>query len=164
MPPPKQQPGKSKQDYGTPDRFLEAVKRRLGIQSFAVDFAADRVNAKAPHYFTAESDALRDGCLWEQYTTHGWGWCNPPFADLAPWMKKADECKWFGGKVAMLVPASVGANWYRDYVYQSALVLALNGRLAFMPDKPNWLYPKDCILALYHRDIEPGFKVWDWRA
>jgi phage N-6-adenine-methyltransferase len=161
MPVPKQKPGNSKQDYGTPDNFIQAVKRRLGISRFAVDFAADASNAKAPHYFTRESDGLAQE--WAKFTAHGWGWCNPEFANIEPWAKKAAECRSNGGKVAFLVPASVGSNWFANYVDGYALVLALNGRLAFMPDRPTWLYPKDCILALYHRDIEPGFKVWDWR-
>jgi hypothetical protein len=42
-------------------------------------------------------------------------------------------------------------------------VLLLNGRLAFMPDKPAWLYPKDCILCLYGPFVEPGYEVWNWR-
>ena len=66
-----------------------------------------------------------------------------------------------------LLPASVGANWFRDWVMCEAdEVLFLNGRLAFMPERPTWLYPKDCMLVLYRdcpRRSLTGFDVWDWR-
>jgi hypothetical protein len=42
---PRQKPHRSKQDYCTPDDFLRAVTRLLGIQAFAFDLAADATNA-----------------------------------------------------------------------------------------------------------------------
>jgi hypothetical protein len=64
----------------------------------------------------------------------------------------------------MLVPAAIGSNWFRDHVDGRALVLALNGRLAFIEGKPDDLYPKDCILALYSPFVASGFEVWSWRS
>jgi phage N-6-adenine-methyltransferase len=159
---PEQKPGRSKQDYATPDAFIRAVKARLGIIDFMHDFAADVTNAKAVNYFDEARDALRVS-QWEAHCGSGWGWLNPPFASIGPWAKRCLQTKEAGGQIALLVPAGVGANWFRDYVDGHALVLLLNGRLAFMPDKPNWLYPKDCILALYSMSIPAGYEVWNWR-
>jgi hypothetical protein len=87
-----------------------------------------------------------------------------------------------GGHVAFLTPLS-SADWCKDHVYGKALILALNGRLCFIP---NWaktidpstlkkgkgparcyaappLYPKDCMLSLFSPEITPGFEVWNWR-
>jgi phage N-6-adenine-methyltransferase len=155
---PAQKPGRSKQDYATPRPFLAAVKRRLGIQSFEMDLAADSTNAVCPRYLTEEMDALATPWrgLWM-----GWAWLNPPFADIGPWARKCAETGSRRQPIAFLVPAAVGANWFRDFVDGRALVLFLNGRLKFMPDKPTWLYPKDCILALY--GLPPGYEVWNWR-
>jgi phage N-6-adenine-methyltransferase len=161
MAPPPQKPHRSKQDYCTPRPFLHAVERRLGITAWAFDIAADETNhvGDAQHYWSEQEDALhRD---WLSLPRKGWSWLNPPFADIRPW---AYRCALYGNaprKIALLVPASVGSDWYRDYVDRRALVLALNGRLAFMPDQPRWLYPKDCVLALY--GVTPGFEVWNWR-
>lgn len=164
---PQQKPGRSKQDYATPKDFIAAVKTRLGIpahRQFAHDFAADRRNKQADTYYSAKDSAFNySPSEWRVRCAMGWGWLNPPFNDITPWANRASLCKYEGGQIAMLVPASVGSNWFRDHVYQEALVLALNGRLAFMPDKPTWLYPKDCILCLYSEAIAPGFEVWDWR-
>jgi hypothetical protein len=149
---------------------MQAARARLGITRFAHDFAADRDNHKAPTWFDKETDALsvprwelslqQNGC---PVSGKRWGWLNPEFAQISPWAERCKQTKAAGGSIAFLVPAGVGANWFRDHVDGHALVLALNGRLAFMPDKPKWLYPKDCILALYSPEIAPGFEVWTWR-
>lgn len=158
---PRQTPGQSKQDYCTPPAFLRAVKRRLGIQNFLCDFAADESNTVAPLFYDIEHDALAQPA-WEQYTEGGWGWLNPPFADIEPWAAKCKETYIAGGSIALLVPLS-SANWCRDFVYLHAYILALNGRLAFIPEQPRWLYPKDCMLCLFAPLIMPGFEVWNWR-
>ncbi len=148
---PVQKPGLSKQDYSTPDEFIAAVKSKLGIEEFCVDLAASQDNTKARMYFSERDNALVHP--WWQFTR--WAWLNPPFANIALWAKKCSES---GIKIAFLVPAAVGSNWFRDYVDGKALVLLLNGRLSFDGIAP---YPKDCILCLY--GAEPGYEVWDWR-
>lgn len=163
---PQQKPGRSKQDYGTPPDFIQAVERRFG--ALAVDLAARQDNKKAPRCVTPEDDSL----------SVNWGiifgrlncWLNPPFADIEPWAAKcAHHAPMFaerGGRILFLVPASVGANWYADHVHNKALVLGLQGRLCFDGKDP---YPKDCILAVFGRG-EPGFEnrvgfdVWRWRS
>lgn len=161
---PAQKPGRSKQTYGTPENFLVAVKRRLGIREFAFDFAADYENAKAPRHWGEEVNSLSQPAdEWVAKIGDGWGWLNPPFSEIGPWAQKCCEVKDADGQIAFLVPAGVGANWFRDHVDGHARVLLLNGRLAFMPDKPKWLYPKDCILCLYSPAVPPGYEVWTWR-
>lgn len=159
---PEQKPHRSKQNYATPENFIEATKRRLGIQAFAHDFAADASNTTAETFFDEARDALSVSD-WASYCRSGWGWLNPPFTAIRPWARKCAEAKAAGGSIALLVPAAVGSNWFRDHVDGQALVLLLNGRLAFMPDKPKWLYPKDTILALYSRNVRPGYEVWSWK-
>lgn len=165
MAPPRQKPHRSRQDYSTPDNFIKAVKQRLGIKEFAFDFAADPTNCKARDWWGIEDDALSQSPHeWAFRCGRGrWGFLNPEFAHIDPWARACYMTKQLRGQVAFLVPAAVGANWFRDWVHGKALVLALNGRLAFMPDKPKWLYPKDTMLCLYSPDIEPGFDIWEWR-
>lgn len=161
---PAQKPFRSKQDFGTPENFLVATRRRLGIAAFTFDFAADATNAKAPKWWGIEDDSLsKTPVEWAAATEGGWGWLNPEFAVIGPWASRCRETRLAGGSLAFLVPAGVGANWFRDHVDGHALVLMLNGRLAFMPDQPTWLYPKDCILCLYSPYVDPGYRVWDWR-
>lgn len=152
---PTQKPGKSRQDYQTPTDFLNAVRRRLGIQGFTVDLAATEENAVCDEYFTEAINALKQG-----WSFAGWCWLNPPFKRIDPWVQKAYQESRRGGRIAMLVPAGVGANWWRDWVHGKAFVLLLNGRLTFVGETAP--YPKDCVLLLYGPDIAPGYDVWQW--
>lgn len=154
---PQQKPGRSKQDYQTPPEFLRAVRNFLHISDFYRDLAASHENAVVRRYYTAQDNALlqpwdtpQDEC----------NWLNPPFAKIAPWVKKAYESRNVAQTV-VLVPAGVGSNWWRDWVDGKARVLLLNGRLTFVGEtKP---YPKDCCLLVYSSWLLPGYEVWSWR-
>lgn len=147
----KQQRGSS--NYSTPPELIIAIKGLLHIDEFAHDFAADATNTKAPTWFSEGTDALKVH-NWAAYCNSGWGWLNPPYKNIEPWAEKSSACSLSGGRIAMLVPASVGSGWFRDHVYRKALVIFLNGRV-----DP---YPKDCMLCLYD-DTRTGYSVWPWK-
>lgn len=159
---PLQKPGKSKQDHQTPPEFLNAVRHYLGIKDFAIDLAANDANHVTETYYTPEENALV--CDWADWCRDTWAWLNPPFADIAPWVEKAYTEARRGGKIAMLVPASVGANWWRDWVHEKTPVLFLNGRITFVGQAD--AYPKDCALILYQPPpvlpVRPHYDVWTW--
>lgn len=159
MPMSAQRPHRSKQDYATPQVFIEQAKWKIGIPSFHIDFAASAENTKAEIWISEAEDALSVDWDWSRLLDDQWGWLNPPFANIEPWARKCRETKDAGGHIAFLTPASVGSNWFRDHVHGHALVLALNGRLSFDGIAP---YPKDLVLSLY--GIKPGFDVWNWRV
>lgn len=164
---PKQKPGKSKQDYRTPVEFLTAVKRRLHINDFFIDLAADAENAVCERFISEEMDSLVAD--WPE-TQNSWAWLNPPYDDIEPWVAKAANACANGTQVAMLVPASVGANWWRGYVEPYAYQSFLNGRLCFIPDwreqgyKSPPLYPKDCALLLFTNWGFIGHEIWRWKV
>jgi phage N-6-adenine-methyltransferase len=161
---PAQKPGKSKQDYATPWEFIDAVEKRFGRMTF--DLAATGHNYRVrveylsfKHYFTPEIDSLAQD--WKKL--RGNLWLNPPYGHIDPWAKKCAETtpvttSICGRRIFFLVPASIGANWFADHVFQKARVIALQGRLSFDGVSP---YPKDCMLAVFGE--KPGFEVWDWR-
>lgn len=165
---PKQKPGQSKQTYGTPPDLLRAVRQRFGEVGW--DLACTSENCVVPNA-TCVSTAARQGFLHdtgvdalkeEWNRTKDWHWLNPPFADIAPWVKKADETanedQTF--RLLMLVPASIGSGWFRKHVLGNAFVLALEPRLTFVGETTP--YPKDCMLLVYAHDLS-GFDVWRWR-
>lgn len=161
---PKQKPGKSRQDYQTQPDFLQATKLHLGIHDFLIDLAADDSNHVTELYYTEAENALVSE--WADYCRFpGWGWLNPPFANIAPWVEKAYHEAQRGANVAMLVPAAVGSNWWRDWVHEKTPVLFINGRLQFVGTTE--VYPKDCALILYQPTllipIRPHYSVWNWR-
>lgn len=155
MKPPKQKPHRSKQDYGTPREFIRAVEVEFGALQW--DLAASTENRKAFRYFTEAQDSLMQewalGC-------NGLLWLNPPFSRIAPWAQKCSVEASRGAEILMLVPASVGSNWYRDYVHPFAKVLALSPRLTFEGCADP--YPKDLILCCYGFG-ETGLEPWQWK-
>lgn len=181
---PRQKPGKSETIVRTPPEFLAAAKAYLGVKQFDLDLAACADNAVSSCYFTIEQDALsldwfdwmRNGVFKlfhnkTERTRKAWCWLNPPYDDIGKWAEKCLLESMKGLRVAFLVPASVGSNWWRDFVHEQAQVEFLNGRILFLDKfgepicspktgKPT-PYPKDLALILYGN--EPGYDVWDWR-
>ncbi len=149
----------SKQDYGTPRNFLDAVVKEFG--SLDWDLAASVENKKAPQYFGPGSKIAENTLTTTLDGMTGNMWCNPPYANIGDWAKHFAETRLrSGANILFLVPASIGSNWFAKYVHGKALVLALNGRLTFEGcSKP---FPKDCILAVY--GYQPGFEVWKWNT
>lgn len=158
---PKQKPGKSKQNYRTPKEFLNAALRYVQATSWTFDFASDRSNHVASAYWTEKTDSLsKQSKEWAAHIGVGWGWLNPPYADIEPWVIKCALLNNRHRKIAFLVPASVGSNWYRDYIDQEpgVEVLFCSPRISFDGKAP---YPKDCMLVLFHGDNRPfTTKVW----
>lgn len=158
---PAQKPGASRQDYGTPTVFLDAVKKRLQIERFDIDLAASHLNTVADMYYDEQQNALVQP--WKM--GDGWNWLNPPFARIEPWVQRAyEQARDHNAHTAVLIPAGVGANWWRDWTHDKCEVLLLNGRLSFDGIAP---YPKDCALLLYHHDglywDRAFYDVWNWR-
>lgn len=152
---PAQKPGVSRQDYATPPSFLTATKRFLQISEFSIDLAAAAHNTAAKRFYSVADNALE-----QPWTSDGWAWLNPPFAQIGPWAARAWQQAQLGAQIAMLVPAGVGANWWRDYVHQKAWVLLLNGRITFVGE--TMPYVKDCCLLLYGPTVKAGYSVWSW--
>lgn len=148
--------GQSKQDYATPLDFIKVVEKRFGPIAF--DLAASAENHKGGGYFTKEMDSLQQH--WHELP--GLLWLNPPFDNIAPWAKKCAEESVRGANILLLVPASIGSNWFREHVYEYGRIIALNGRIHFDPEKPTWPYPKDCILVHYPSQ-SIALEIWRWK-
>jgi len=144
--------GKSKQNQETPWEFINAVEKRFGKITF--DLAADEHNHRHSSYFSEQDDSFAQA--WHKID--GLLWLNPPFRRIAPWVAKCASEKVLGAKIALLVPAAVGSNWFADHVHEKALVLPFRPRLSFDGKNP---YPKDLLLAVY--GLPPCFELWRWK-
>lgn len=161
---PRQKPGRSRQCYVTPVEFMQAVESRFGRIDF--DLAATRINAKAPHFYTAQQNALRYPWIasdrrCQSSRTHFW--LNPPYRHITPWVRRATEeqRRLSSGWFLVLLPASVGSNWFRKYVFNFASVYFLEGRICFNKRQP---YPKDCMLLQYRNPRKDLLiNIWDWK-
>lgn len=109
---------------------FDPLQDRFG---FTVDVAAAAHNAKCERYYDLAADGL----------SQDWGgevvWCNPPFSDLAPWIRKAwAECH--HATIVMLLPNNRAEQsfWqlmvepYRDRVGSPLRTENLPGRMRFI--------------------------------
>ena len=161
---PEQKPGRSVQEVGTPRAFLDAVETRFGELKW--DLAADETNHVTPDWSGPGSRRQPDslaGAWWA--LPAGLLWLNPPYGNIAPWAEKCSGWRFgdYGSsryqRIAFLVPASVGSNWFADHVDGKALVIFLRPRLTFVGHTQS--YPKDLILAIYGE--KPGYECWRWK-
>lgn len=167
-------------DIWTPQVFIEAVERKFG--KLTVDLAASAANTKAPIYIDETVDALEQG--WNPISWRGLAsipdgplyraagplcWLNPPFSNITPWTRKcAAEWK-LGVEILLLTPASVGANWYWDFVEPYAQVYSV-GRMVFDNcfnkdgERVTTAYPKDLLLSHYNPG-KHGNRMyrWNWK-
>ena len=149
----------SEQSVKTPANFMRAVKIMFG--NIVVDLAANSQNAQVHPYISPEVDSLN--YCWHEIAlvNDGWFWLNPPFKNTGDWMKKCAHESYMGARVLSLVLASVGSNWYRDFVHGKAYEIYLNGRLTF--EGHTSPYPKDLMLLVWTPLPMPGKTIWDWR-
>lgn len=145
----------SRQDYITPPDFIAAVQNRFG--SINCDLAASKENAHGPMWIDKDHDSLSEQVSWHKIP--GILWLNPPFSDITPWAEKCASEGSRGAKILFLTPASVGSNWFMNFVFPFAHVLFLNGRIKFVGCKD--YYPKDCMLSCYGF-VKTGIDIWKW--
>lgn len=161
---PKQRPHKSEQAVGTPRAFLQAVEERFGVIDW--DLAATASNAVTGKYLGPGASRGEDSLAvdWAMLpgAVDGRLWINPPFGKIAKFAAKcAEQAPAIDGEILMLVPASVGTNWFAGHVHGNALVLALRPRLTFVGHKDP--YPKDLMLVVFGRWVVPAFDLWRWK-
>ena len=144
--------GKSEQVVGTPWEFIHAVEHLFGPLKW--DLAATAENAKAGQFLTPEQDSF----TYKWHKLAGLKWLNPEFGYIEPWVEKCALESSLGAKILLLVPASVGSNWFCEYVHNRAMVMPLNGRITFVGNSDP--YPKDLMLCAY--GFKPGFQPWRW--
>ena len=149
--------GKGNNAAGTPMVFVNAVEAKFG--PLACDLAATAANKKASHYVDEATNSLSlNWHIMADCCRSGLLWLNPPFTNITVWAKKCAAEVQLGARILLLVPASVGANWYWDWVAPFADVYSV-GRMVFDDcyDREGKLittpYPKDLVLAYYNASL-----------
>lgn len=149
--------GKSKQDFATPKDFRDAVVAKFGFPSF--DLAASATNYFASsdsEYFGVEHNSLTKD--WSEFL--GLLWLNCPFGNIAPWANKCYQESKKGAHILFLIPASVGSNYWAEFVHDKSRVYFLRPRLCF--DGENG-FPKDIVLIEYGPQVHFGYECWRWK-
>ena len=138
-------------EYSTP---LKIVNHLIEEFSLTKDVCASAENAKLPHYWTIEDDALSK--TWE-----GNCWMNPPFnRDLQKWVRKAHAERHSGTKVC-LIPVRGNTKWWSE-VCRDSEIRFINGEGNFN-DKPRGLWAALCIMIFGEGAKVGTFCVIDYR-
>lgn len=108
--------------WETPQAFFNTLNQEF---HFTLDACALPENAKCADYYTPEQNGL----------LQKWGgvvWCNPPYGrQIGRWVEKAAEAAQNGATVVMLIPARTDTEWFHRYIYHSAEIRFVRGRLKF---------------------------------
>jgi site-specific DNA-methyltransferase (adenine-specific) len=108
----------------TPQYFFDRLNEEF---KFTIDVAADDDPElhRTPKYYTKQDDGLTK--KWK-----GVVWCNPPYSDAQPWIRKAyDESCARGSTVVMLLMASTATKWFGWVFRHAAEIRFVTGRLKF---------------------------------
>jgi phage N-6-adenine-methyltransferase len=86
-----------------------------------------------------------------------WGsstFCNPPYSQVAKWIKKASEESEKGKLVVMLINAITDTVAFHKYIYGKAELRFIKGRISFInPNEPNKKQPnvKPSMLVIFNK-------------
>lgn len=124
-------------EWATPQDLFDALNREHG--PFLLDPAATHENRKAPFYFTAEDDGLRQ--IWR-----GRVFLNPPYGrGIGAWVRKAWESAQDGAYVVCLLPARTDTAWWWDYCAKGDVEF-LKGRVRFGGGKNSAPFPSAVVI------------------
>ena len=123
--------------WATPQNFFDELNREF---SFTTDVCALPENTKCEHFYTPETDGLK-----QEWT--GICWCNPPYGrEIGKWVKKACES---AATVVMLLPARTDTKWFHDYILNRAEIRFVKGRLKFGGGMQSAPFPS--MVVIYDR-------------
>ena len=165
---PAQKPHRSVQVVETPWDFIDAVEKRFGKITFDLAATYDNCKVRESNYRNKGYCHYGPGSpLAEDALKQNWGklkgnlWLNPEFGEIKSWAAKCDATpRVVGRNILFLIPASVGSNWWAEFVDRKARVLFTSPRLTFVSHKSP--YPKDLGLCVYGAG-PAGYECWRWK-
>lgn len=126
--------------WRTPPEVFRWLDRRF---NFDIDLAASDENTMVKpiqlangsiirRHFAIENDSLK--LPWHKFARTAF--CNPPYSDIDPWLKKAEVEAGLGLTTAFVIPAPNGEDRYGESVFGVASeMIFITGRIAFLrPD------------------------------
>lgn len=153
---------RSKQDHPTPFNFMSAVERRFDL--VAIDLAATKTNTKAGEFISPKQNSLKRD--WTAMLAGRFGYLNPPFDPIDPWIEKVIAEAVKGARFGMLTQASIDSKWFWR-VFPYGTTYALRSRLTFIGSTHP--FPKPLIFTSFNcvrLGAEPGpcgrLHEWDW--
>ena len=165
--------GTGRDDWRTPTTLLRAIERRTGLR-LVFDTACEAATAIGGVRASCATDRGCDGLTadWAvaMNVTRTAGpmnteaaWCNPPYSQLRPWVRK---CASEGERVPVvaLIPARTDtAAWHESVMPSAHSVLLLRGRVRFVGATAGAPFPSAVVVWLPGHWGGPRIEAWDWR-
>ncbi len=127
-------------EWGTPQWLFDSLNKEFG---FTLDPCSDGDNAKCVNFYTMrENGLLRD---WKTETV----FMNPPYSDVAAWMRKAYGAAQEGATVVCLIPARTDTKWWHEYCMKGEIRF-LRGRLKFGDAENSAPFPSAIIVFRHY--------------
>ena len=165
---PAQKPHRSEQIVGTPWELIDVVEARFGRLHFDLAATADNCKVRNGGKVMRNARFGPDSPEGTDALTQDWSalgknlcWLNPPYGNIKEWAAKCFMAGRRGPQIFFLIPASVGSNWWAEYVDQQAFVYFLSPRLVFQNHTSS--YPKDIALCHYNGPRKAGYECWRWK-
>lgn len=99
--------------------------------------------------FTFDPCPMTDDVLKVDGLFTAWGevtFCNPPYSDIARWVRKAHHEAERGCTVVLLIPSRTDTRWWHDHVMTADEIRFVRGRLKFGNAKTGAPFPS-CIVV-----------------
>ena len=125
-------------EWSTPDDFF----RRLDAEfNFTLDPCCTDSNHKCDKYYTVADNGLNQD--WQGETV----FCNPPYSQIAQWVRKAwKEGRKEGTTVVLLIPARTDTKYFHNYIYHRSEIRFVKGRLKFGNSKNSAPFPSMVVI------------------
>ena len=113
-------------EHSTPQWLFDLLDKEF---HFECDAAATVSNTKCKFFIGAAYDSLKTE--WLSDGIHETFWCNPPYSQIAAFLKKAYEESQKGALVVCLIPVRSDTYYWHDYVMKAQEIRFVKGRLKF---------------------------------
>jgi phage N-6-adenine-methyltransferase len=154
-------------DWETPPELFEPLSMQF---PFDLDVCASAGNRKCDNYFGLDhaKETRRDGLTasWDGLTC----WCNPPYNDPMPWVRKAAFEAYqahVGATTVMLLPVDTSTKWFTEVFLYADEIWFLTPRVKFVyaQGSPRWA---NMVVVFRPHPVgmakaSPSVKLWKWK-
>lgn len=125
-------------EWATPQHIFDELNNEF---EFDLDVCANESNHKCDDYYSIEDDGLSKD--WSGRRV----FCNPPYSNIAEWVKKAFyETKNDNTLVVLLIPSRTDTKYFQNYIYNRSEIRFIKGRLKFGNSKNSAPFPSMIVI------------------
>jgi site-specific DNA-methyltransferase (adenine-specific) len=132
---------KRSDEWETPQWLFDLLDEEF---HFTFDAAATRENTKCRMYGDKKWDGLHMD--WSRQSEGGAVWLNPPYSNIARFLRKAYWSSVYGVTVVCLIPSRTDTKYWHEYVMYADEVRLVKGRLRFSNSDNSAPFPSAIVV------------------